>query len=222
MSAALDFPIEVAGRCTRSSEYCIHQFGRSRLWRSRLLRIENPDPQYRPDGGAEGLRFTQYSSASNICSPSRAASIDGTLSHPGGSAVCPEHSRYDIRISAVRDDHRADDEGGGYTPCASASGILACCRNTCLPAAASTHSSEFRFSNDTFPLPMMEDEQVVQNSPAQDTLMQQFTRAGDRTGLADASAGSPSSCTWRIRRRTFRCFLQRGFRARQGWARTPT
>lgn len=124
---------------------------------------------------AEGVRFTQFYAASNICSPSRAGLLTGryptrvgvpyVLSTPNpATGLSPSETTMAQTLKAA----------GYFTTCVGKwhLGVL--------PQYMPTHRGFDQFfgipySNDTQPLPLMQNDQIVENSPGQDTLIQRFT-----------------------------------------------
>jgi arylsulfatase A len=132
---------------------------------------------------AEGVRFTQYYAASNICSPSRAALLTGRYATRVGVPYVLSLPNTTSGLSMSETTMAQSLKAAGYfTVCVGKwhLGVL--------PQYMPTHRGFDQFfgipySNDTMPLPLMQGDQVVENSPGQDTLLQRFTqRAIDSIG----------------------------------------
>jgi arylsulfatase A len=139
---------------------------------------------------ADGVRFTQFYAASNICSPSRAGLLTGR--YPTRVGVPYVLSTPDTKSGLATSETTMAQTlkaAGYYTMCVGKwhLGVL----QQYLP----THRGfdyyfGIPFSNDTLPMSILENDQVVQNSPGQDTLVQQFTaQAVNR--IANRPADSP-------------------------------
>jgi len=124
---------------------------------------------------AEGMRFTQFYAASNICSPSRAGLLTGRYATRVGVpyVLSTPDSTSGLSVSETTLAQTLK-SAGYYTMCVGKWHLGA------LPQYMPTHRGfdcyfGIPFSNDTLPLRMLDNDQVVQNSPAQETLLSQFT-----------------------------------------------
>ena len=101
---------------------------------------------------AEGMRFTDFYSAAEVCTPSRAALLTGRL--PVRTGMCGDKRRVlfpdstgglpadEVTLAEAAARRRAT------PPPASASGTSATCRSTCRRSTASTHFFGIPYSND--------------------------------------------------------------------------
>ena len=124
---------------------------------------------------AEGVRFTQYYAASNICSPSRAGLLTGRYSTRVGVPYVLSTPSSTSGLNVSETTMAETLKSAGYATMCLGKWHLGV-QPQYLPTRRGFDSFfGIPFSNDTHPVPMMENEQIVQNSPAQETLIQQFT-----------------------------------------------
>jgi arylsulfatase A len=124
---------------------------------------------------AEGVRFTQFYAASNICSPSRAGLLTGRYPTRVGVPFVLSTPTTTSGLSTSETTLAQTLKGAGY-----ATNCVGKWHLGVLPQYLPTRRGfdyffGIPFSNDTLPVSILENEQVVQNSPGQDTLVQQFT-----------------------------------------------
>lgn len=124
----------------------------------------------------EGVRFTQYYSASNICSPSRAALMTGRYSTRVGVPYVLSTPDTTSGLSLSETTMGQTLHAAGY-----ATSCVGKWHLGVLPQYMPNHRGFDQFfgipySNDTAPLPLMQNDQVIQMNPAQETLSQSFTQ----------------------------------------------
>src|SRR5581483_7254409 len=124
---------------------------------------------------AEGVRFTQFYGASNICSPSRAGLLTGRYATRTNVPFVLSTPQTTSGMAVTETTSAQVVKSAGYSTFCIGKWHLGV-----LPQYLPTHRGfdyffGIPFSNDTLPISIMENEQVVENSPGQDTLTQQFT-----------------------------------------------
>jgi arylsulfatase A len=125
---------------------------------------------------AEGVRFTQYYSASNICSPSRAALLTGRYSTRTGVPYVLSTPSDASGMSLLETTVAQTLKAAGYSTMAVGKWHVGWA-----PQYLPTHRGFDQFfgipySSDMWPLPLMQNDQVIQSDVSPETLTQIFTQ----------------------------------------------
>ena len=138
---------------------------------------------------AEGVRFTQFYAASNICSPSRAAMLTGRYSTRVGVPYVLSTPTDTSGLSLSETTVAQTLKGAGYsTMCVGKWHV------GWAPQYLPTHRGFDQFygipySSDMYPLPLMQNDQVIQANVGTDTLTQLFTQQA--VSFINGANGSP-------------------------------
>ncbi len=138
---------------------------------------------------AEGIRLTGYYAASNICSPSRAALLTGRYSTRVGVPFVLSDPTSTTGLSLSETTMAQTLKEAGYaTMCVGKWHVGSA------PQYLPTHRGfdgffGIPYSSDMYPLPLMQNDQVIEAEVAPDTLTQLFTQQA--VSYISSSAGSP-------------------------------
>jgi arylsulfatase A len=138
---------------------------------------------------AEGIRLTQFYAASNICSPSRAALLTGRYSTRVGVPYVLSDPASTTGLSVSETTMAQTLKAAGYaTMCVGKWHV------GWTPQYLPTHRGfdgffGIPYSSDMWPLPLMQNDQVIQDEVGPDTLTQLFTQQA--VSYINSSSGSP-------------------------------
>ena len=132
---------------------------------------------------AEGMRFTQFYSAAEVCTPSRAALMTGRL--PIRSGMCSEHAAGAVSVFGRRPARQRDHDGRGPQGQGLRDGCVGKWHLGHLPQYLPTkHGFDAYFgipySNDMKPTPLMRNEQIIEEPAVQETLTPRYTEEAIR------------------------------------------
>jgi len=138
---------------------------------------------------AEGVRFTQYYSGSNICSPSRAALLTGRYATRVGVPYVLSTPSSASGLSLSETTVPQTMKAAGYsTMCVGKWHVGS--QPQYLPTNRGFDGYfGIPYSSDMWPLPLMQNERVIQEQASPDTLTQLFTQQA--VGFINSSQGSP-------------------------------
>jgi arylsulfatase len=138
---------------------------------------------------AEGVRFTQFYGAANVCSPSRAGLLTGRYATRAGVPFVLSTPQTTSGMSVTETTLAQTLKAAGYSTVCIGKWHLGVSPQYLPTRRGFDYYFGIPFSNDTLPVSILENEQVVQNSPDQDTLTQQFTaKAIDRISARQPDA----------------------------------
>ena len=152
---------------------------------------------------ADGIRLTQFYAASNICSPSRAALLTGRYSTRVGVPYVLSDPASTTGLSLTETIMAQTMKEAGYaTMCVGKWHI------GWMPQYLPTHRGfdgfyGIPYSSDMYPLPLMQNDLVIQAEVGTDTLLPSFSPQQAVSYINQLGERRPSSSIWRIPARTF-------------------